>query len=192
MAARSRLALFMTALVVVAGCSSDDPDVAREHVSGSPGYAAAVVESNPTLAIEGLTVVGRGETTVPADGAVLVFASGDEMDFDSIGQALSARDRQDLLDGLDGLDIARDDVQITTGAYFDGEQIRVRVPLERLPDIGAEVEEVVEDVTGRLDTKGVAFTVANCATKVAPARAGDRRRRARRRDPRERHQDHPR
>ncbi len=170
MAARSRLSLLMTALVVVAaGCSSDS-DVSREQVSGSPGYAAAVVESNPTLALGGLTVVGRGETTVPADGAVLVFAAGDEIDFDSIGQALSARDRQDLLDGLDALDIARDDVQVTTGTYFDGEQIRVRVPLERLPDIGAEVEEVLEDVTGRLDTKGVAFTVANCATKVAPGR----------------------
>ena len=68
MAPRSRLALFMTALVVVAGCSSDDPDTARGGTFGSPGYAAGVVESDPTLAIEGLTAVGRGETTVPADG----------------------------------------------------------------------------------------------------------------------------
>ena len=124
-------------------------------------------------------MVGRGETTVPADGVVLVFASGDDIDFDGIGQALSARDRQDLLDGLDALDIARDEVHITTGTYFDGEQIRVRVPLERLPDIGAEVEEVVEDVAGRLDTKGVAFTVANCAAKVGPRAASTRRSQAR-------------
>ncbi len=62
-------------------------------------------------------------------------------------------------------------MQIRSGEYpLGGEEIRIRVPLDQLDMVAEDAESATEDVIGRVTTKGVVFTVSDCASKVTPAR----------------------
>lgn len=104
---------------------------------------------------------------VAADEVYVVTFSG----FDEFGSGspISAREAEEIRVGLAALDIDDDDIDLTSNSAYAGSAVRVRVAAEELPGVADDVEDIVEDVLGRVDVGGLHLVVGDCNAQLRPA-----------------------
>jgi uncharacterized protein YggE len=117
----------------------------------------------------GLSATGVGSATARADEAYVIVAI--EQRYGPSGPEPLSRDQRDeVIEKLRDLDIDEDDIEIES-PFFSGQMVvSVDVALDRLPDIGEEIVDAVEDVLGRSNVQGVVFSHTNCQAVLAEAR----------------------
>ena len=143
-----------------------------------------------TYAITGAPAGSQGRPVLFAAGSATARAKADEayvlVLFESEDEepagGPSAQDRTRVLEALDKLKVAREDVEITTRSDY-GVLTIVQVETEAagLAARGTEIVRAVEDVLGRSDISGVRFWSSSCPGLLAKARkdaVGDARQRA--------------
>jgi uncharacterized protein YggE len=117
----------------------------------------------------GLASSGSGSVTARADGAQIVVI-GDRKPGPGISRPLSAQDGDDIVARLAALGVDRQAVELSTPSYGGLTFISVRVPVERVKELGPRVTDSVKEVTGGSGRGGVRFTHSNCAAVQRAAR----------------------
>ena len=120
----------------------------------------------------GLTATANGSMKVSADEAYVVVIP--EQFYGPNGpEPISAEDRADVIEAIEQVGIATDDIEIVSGRQpYEPVQISVEVAVADLPEIGDLILDAVEDVLRRSEHSGVRFSLSeeNCDRALALAR----------------------
>ena len=120
----------------------------------------------------GLTAATNGSVTVSADEAYVVVIPEQFYGPDGPGP-ISAKDRADVIEAIEQIGIATDDIEIISGRQpYEPAQISVEVAVADLPEIGDLILDAVEDVLRRSEHSGVRFSLSeeSCNAGLALAR----------------------
>ena len=120
----------------------------------------------------GLTATANGSMKISADEAYVVVIP--EQFYGPNGpEPISAEDRADVIEAIEQVGIATDDIEIISGRQpYEPVQISVEVAVADLPEIGDLILDAVEDVLRRSEHSGVRFSLSeeNCDRALALAR----------------------
>jgi uncharacterized protein YggE len=162
-----RGAIVAAALVIAApACTGPERAVSTRLRQNGSSVAASASDANAG----GVTALGRGTTTVSADEVYVVLSPGsDPFEF---GQTISERDRTEIVAALEDVGVASEDIAIEVGSPETGEptEVHVELAVDQLPEMAKTVESTVEEVIGRVGTKGLVFGVSDCESVLGPAR----------------------
>ncbi len=154
----------------------------RSAALRSPTEVELYYQLSATFAISGeggsgLTATGQGRISAPADRAtVVVLPSISISSFSSPGAAAPAKSA--VLEALTSLGVAEEDIDLnsndpTLDAIEPGGGFVVKVDVDagKLPDIGEEIADAVENVVGAAGPAGVIFASSDCTKLEAEAQA---------------------
>ena len=120
----------------------------------------------------GFTATANGSVKVSADEAYVVVIP--EQFYGPNGpESISAEDRADMIEAIEQVGIATDDIEIISGRQpYEPVQISVEVAVASLPEIGDLILDAVEDVLRRSEHSGVRCSLSeeNCDRALALAR----------------------
>jgi uncharacterized protein YggE len=119
----------------------------------------------------GLTVTVNQPITVEADGAYVVVVPPTIFGPSGNPQSISREDHAAVIAKLEGIGIAREDIEITSVPYGPS-SVSAEVQISELPRVGQLVLDAVESVLGRSDSYGVRFSLSpeKCDQALAQAR----------------------
>ena len=120
----------------------------------------------------GLTATASGSMKISADEAYVVVIP-EQLYGPNGPEPISAEDRADVIEAIEQVGIATDDIEIVSGRQpYEPVQISVEVAVADLPEIGDLILDAVEDVLRRSEHSGVRFSLSeeNCDRVLALAR----------------------
>jgi uncharacterized protein YggE len=157
-------------------CRPFDPSgVSLYDTSFAPIDASANVDLEYTItatfelgdATRSLSATGTAVVEQDADDAYVVVTSDGG---DGSAPSLDEGDQRTLEEQLGALDITKDAIRVEPSNANSGTNtVRVKVPVGRVADVGKQVIDEIEKVTGE-GTSGVIFHSSKCAAGVARAR----------------------
>jgi uncharacterized protein YggE len=152
-----------------------------------PGSALSALDATPEVNLslemtltyslggsggEGVSATGTGRATAKANEAYIVIITVPGVPSGPFGgQALSKKQRDDVIAKLKALKIDEDDIDILAPSLGGGQTIiSVETGIDNLQQRGKEITTAVEDVVGRSQQQGVIFSHSNCEAVLAEAR----------------------
>ena len=117
-----------------------------------------------------LTAAGAGKVTAKANEAYVLIATSLQGGGPFGPPQLQTRDRDDLIAEIKKLGIKEDDIKIDSAGFGGPVLIYVEVDMKKLPQIGRDIANAVQDVIGSAEQQGVHFTHSNCEAVLEEAR----------------------